>query len=143
MLLLLYDEVNITGLHFWYLITHTTECDLVTLTHTLLDMYLKDLPFSLECAFLPLSVTLITPYLLLCYHPRSKLACVYNNALSLAMLTCNRRALDDLAIHGKLDCLTIVQILETDLEWMIHGGTFFGTTATTTRPTPAAEEHGE
>ncbi len=140
-LLLLHDEVDIAGFHVGLLVGHAAEGDLLVVAHPLVDVNLQDLALLLAAALVPLTGTGAAGTLELLDHAEGDLTELHDGTLPVAFFAHGGLADEDLAVDGQLDGLAVVQVLEADLEGVVHVVSLAGSG----RPPPGspAEEHAE
>mmetsp|Transcript_4949 Transcript_4949/g.13088 ORF Transcript_4949/g.13088 Transcript_4949/m.13088 type:complete len:359 (+) Transcript_4949:320-1396(+) len=139
--LLLHDEVHVSGFSVWCFVCHATEGDLLVVLHSLLDVDFDDLALVLGAGAGSLTAALAACSLDLRDHARSQLSDLEHDTLSAAGFACLDFADDDLAVDGELDGLALVKILERDLDGVLDAGSLARSRRTTT--SAASEEHGE
>mmetsp|Transcript_27324 Transcript_27324/g.58022 ORF Transcript_27324/g.58022 Transcript_27324/m.58022 type:complete len:228 (+) Transcript_27324:242-925(+) len=141
MLLLLHNEVDISGLHVGLLIRHSPEGYLLVVLHPFLHQYLQDLPFLLTGGYVPSPATLSTPTLQLLDHPQSDLAQFNDHTLPIASSAHFGFAHNNLSVNCYFRCLSIVEVFQADFERVVDRLRFTRTLGSAT--TPAAKEHGK
>mmetsp|Transcript_448 Transcript_448/g.1042 ORF Transcript_448/g.1042 Transcript_448/m.1042 type:complete len:296 (-) Transcript_448:113-1000(-) len=139
--LFLYNEINISSFSSRYFIGHSLEGNLLVVGRTLFHMNLNDLSFVLGLGLVSLSVTIAAGSLHLRQHSRSYLSQLHDHTLSTASVTRGGFSHNDLAVDGKLDGFSIVQIIEADLEWVLKTGSL--SWAGPSASAAAAKEHGK
>lgn len=140
MLLFLDDKIDAPRFHVWLFVGLSAKGNLLLVLHALLDQDLEDLPLPLSFELVALALALGTPALDLLDHSQCDLAELDDNPLSVAIVTDLGGSNNDLPGDCELDGLSVVQILQGDLEGMVDVFSAAGTRASSAT---ATKEHAK
>mmetsp|Transcript_10343 Transcript_10343/g.18819 ORF Transcript_10343/g.18819 Transcript_10343/m.18819 type:complete len:204 (-) Transcript_10343:274-885(-) len=137
--LFLHNEIDISRLHVWLFVCHSTKDNLLTVSHTLFNQDVQHLAFLFSLSFPSFTTTITTLALKLLHHSQSNLAKLQHDSLSITRCTHGGFSYQHLTIDRQFDSLSIIQVFQRHLERMID----ILPSRRTTTPSRSTEKHAK